>query len=109
MTNDQRTQETTIDAASRLAEFESVCADLWPFVRYFALAGAHPDAITAVVRLGRLLGHTDASKATQMEIADNVRRQTVDEIADRLAELLRGNALSKNIPAICDKVRALAN
>lgn len=47
----------SVEAISqRLAEFESVCRRLWPFVRYFGLFGGDSAAIEAAADLGRLLG-----------------------------------------------------
>lgn len=100
------TPANTADAA-RLRAFEDVGSALWPFVRYFALAGGHPSAIAAVVALGKLLGHTDASQSTMMEIAERVRAETLNEVAGKLEELLRGRVLSRDIPGIADDVRAL--
>ena len=91
----------------RLAQFEEVAEQLWPFVRYFILAGAHPDAIAAVVRLGQLLGHTEASQSTLFEIGDKVRRETLSQVADVLSDSLKGKILAREIGPLCDKVRAL--
>lgn len=98
------------DAARQLARlkaFEDVSEALWPFVRAFGLCGAHPTAIAAVVALGKLLGHTDASQSTVLEIGDKVRAETVHEIADKVEELLRGKVLAREIPQIIDEVRKL--
>ena len=93
--------------STRLRDFEKVAEALWPFVRSFGLCGAHPTAIAAVVALGKLLGHTDASQSTVIEIGDKVRAETIHEVADKVAELLRGKILSKEIPGIVDKIREL--
>lgn len=93
--------------AARLKAFEDVAEALWPFVRAFGLCGAHPTAIAAVVALGKLLGHTDASQSTVLEIGDKVRAETVHEIADKVEELLRGKVLAREIPQIIDEVRKL--
>lgn len=93
--------------AVRLKAFEDVAEALWPFVRAFGLCGAHPTAIAAVVAMGKLLGHTDASQSTVLEIGDKVRSETVHEIADKVEELLRGKVLAREIPQIIDEVRKL--
>lgn len=92
---------------ARLKAFEDVAEALWPFVRSFGLCGAHPTAIAAVVALGKLLGHTDASKSTIMEIGDKVRAEMIEELAGKLTELLRGRVLSRDIPGIVDKIREM--
>lgn len=99
--------DATTQQLARLRDFENVAEALWPFVRSFGLCGAHPTAIAAVVALGRLLGHMDASKSTIMEIGDKVRAETIDELAGKVAELLRGRVLSMDIPGIVDKIREM--
>lgn len=91
----------------RLQSFEKVAEALWPFVRYFIIAGACPEAINCVVDLGRLLGHTEASKSTIAEIGERVRAETLDDVAARLESLLRGKVLSKHMPEVIDAVRKM--
>ena len=93
--------------AARLAEFESVSRQLWPYVRFFIIGGAHPDAIDAVMKLGRLLGHTEASPRTIAEIADKVKTEVIDEIAGRLPDMLKGKVISRAIPDIVDSIRRM--
>ena len=95
------------DKLDRLQSFEKVAEALWPFVRYFIIAGACPEAINCVVDLGRLLGHTEASKSTIAEIGERVRAETLDEVAVRLESLLRGKVLSKHLPEVTDAVRKM--
>lgn len=92
---------------ARLKDFENVAEALWPFVRSFGLCGAHPAAIAAVVALGKLLGHTEASQSTVFEIGDKVRSETINEVADKVEELLRGKVLTRDIVSIVDEVRNL--
>ena len=93
--------------AARLAEFDRVCRQLWPYVRFFIIGGAHPDAIDAVMKLGRLLGHTEASPRTIAEIADKVKTEVIDEIAGRLPDMLKGKVISRAIPDIVDSIRRM--
>lgn len=65
----------------RLAEFEEVGRQIWPYVRYFALCGACTDAIDAVVRLGRLLGEPVDESERAVAAADNATETTVHELA----------------------------
>ena len=66
--------------ADRLAQLEAVCERIWPYVRYFAMAGACPDAIDTVATLGQLLGkQTDGSLS--FEAAEQVRDETVEAVA----------------------------
>lgn len=95
------------DVQAKLAAYRDVCQRLWPFVRYFIIAGACPEAINCVVDLGRLLGHTEASKSTIAEIGERVRAETLDEVAAQLETLLRGKVLSKYLPEVLDAVRKL--
>lgn len=95
------------DKLDRLQSFEKVAEALWPFVRYFIIAGACPEAINCVVDLGRLLGHTEASKSTIAEIGERVRAETLDEVAVRLESLLWGKVLSKHLPEVLDAVRKM--
>jgi hypothetical protein len=74
---------TTSAIESRLAEFEAVGNRLWPFVRYFAMAGACTDAVDAVVELGRLLGK-DADGEAEADRAEEVRDMTIDHVANWL-------------------------
>lgn len=84
------TLQQLADVQEKLAAYRDVCQRLWPFVRYFIIAGACPEAISCVVDLGRLLGHTEASKSTIAEIGERVRAETLNEVAARLETLLRG-------------------
>ncbi len=69
----------------RLVAFSGVAERLWPYVRYFAMAGANPDAISAVVALGKLLGKpTDADSDTALAAAEFVRGETVKSVTDWL-------------------------
>lgn len=74
---------TTPAADNRLAEFEAVGNRLWPYVRYFAMAGACTDAVDAVVALGRLLGK-DADGEAEADRAEEVRDLTIDHVANWL-------------------------
>lgn len=69
----------------RLKEFQAVGEKLWPFVRYFALGGANPDAIDAVVELAKLLGKP-ADGENALAAAKYVRQEATKQVADWLDE-----------------------
>lgn len=74
-----------LEPSARLSALESVCERLWPFVRYFALAGGHPDAISAVADLAILLGKCDAAgggAGPAAEAAMKARDETLDAVAE---------------------------
>lgn len=85
---------------ARLAAFESVGARLWPFVRYFALAGGHPDAIAAVADLALLLGKDEHGPAAATEAAMKARCETIDGVADWFQ---RSNYYRLMVPSSRDK------
>lgn len=95
-----------------IALMRRACAAVWPFVRYFGVCGASPQAVEAALEIGRIAGKIDGQSNLSLEAAsEDAARARVDaihEIADLLEESLRGKVLSKNIPEIVEGVRKLA-
>jgi len=77
-------KSTADEQSARLADFERIGAQLWPFVKFFGLCGGDPRAIEAVADLGRLLGYVD-SEAMAGDISRAAFNQGVDAAAQFLA------------------------
>lgn len=57
-------------AESKLAAYEMLCSRLWPYIRFWGLCGAAPEAIGLMVELGRLIGEVqDERESTPNVVA----------------------------------------
>jgi hypothetical protein len=67
----------------RIAAFEGVGRRLWPFVRFFGLSGACPEAIEAMNDLGQLIG----VETTQHVDAGDLEKEAYNRAIDAVKEL----------------------
>lgn len=77
------------NGTSEAERLRDICRRLWPFVRYFALAGAHPDAIAAVADLAEALREPGDKARESAEMAQRGRELGRQEIAAELLDRLR--------------------
>jgi len=67
-------------------QLESAARRLWPYVRYFGLCGADPEATQAVVDMGKALGEIKASGDLPLTGVSLVAASTVIEAAEKTGE-----------------------
>lgn len=89
-----------------LAEWRSIGARLWPFIRPWGLCGAHPDALKALEDMANLLG-VDGKKHVDANVELLARKRLLEDIATDFDMNWSHKMLRKDREAFLEHLRSL--
>lgn len=108
LAGDSVTSKKDQDNFTQLAKWQNVGERIWPFVRFWGLCGASPEALDVMKDLAELLGEEVIAQPIAEEMVSDAASQLTSQLVNKIIRRMEDDNLSRRVgPRVVEDLRQM--